>query len=97
MSWYRYEGANHLILNLHIQAGAKNTLVAGLHGDALKIKIAAPPTDGRANEVLVKFLAKHLAVPIRQVKVRRGSRSPDKIVIVERPQYDPDILLKAIN
>jgi len=47
VSWYRYDDADNLVLTLHIQTGAKNTEAAGLHGDALRIKLAAAPVEGR--------------------------------------------------
>ena len=57
MGWFRYDDATNLVLTLHIQPGAKRTEAIGLHGDALKIKLAAAPVDGKANAVLVKYLA----------------------------------------
>jgi uncharacterized protein (TIGR00251 family) len=57
--WLRKDG-DDVILNLHIQPGAKQTEVVGRHGDALKIRLAAPPVDGKANDALVAFLAKKL-------------------------------------
>ena len=57
MNWYRRENNGKLILSLYIQPGAKNTQFAGLHGDALKISLAAPPIEGKANKALIKFLA----------------------------------------
>ena len=61
MTWLqvRREG---LSLTLHIQPGARKTEVAGPHGDALKIRLAAPPVDGKANAALIEFLADRLGV-----------------------------------
>lgn len=50
-----------VVLHLHIQPGAKKTEVVGLHGDALKIRLAAPPVDGKANAALLAFLAAKLS------------------------------------
>ncbi|MCH2220656.1 MAG: DUF167 family protein, partial [Dechloromonas sp.] len=46
--WYRVTADGCVTLTLHIQPGAKKTELAGLHGDALKIRLAAPPVDGKA-------------------------------------------------
>ena len=93
MSWYRYDDANNLILNLHIQTGAKNTEVAGLHSDALKIKLAAAPIEGKANAILVRFLAKHFDVPTCQVILKQGDKSRHKVILIQKPGYGPDVLL----
>ena len=69
-------------LAVHVQPGAKRSAVAGLHGDRLKIRIAAPALDGRANEALVAFVAERLGVPKRSVSVVSGERSRDKLVAV---------------
>lgn len=55
-AWLRADG-DGVILTLHIQPGAKKTEVAGPHGDALKIRLAAPPVDGKANAALLAFIA----------------------------------------
>jgi hypothetical protein len=57
--------------------------LAGRMGDAVKIKIKAPPVDGRANEALVKFLAKTLGVPAGRVRILSGLTSRSKTVAVE--------------
>ena len=61
MSWLLADG-DGVVLRLHIQPGAKKTEIAGLHGEALKIRLAAPPVDGKANACLVEFLARQLGV-----------------------------------
>ena len=52
----------HATLTLHIQPGARKTEVVGLHGDALKIRLAAPPVDGKANAALIAFIADRLGL-----------------------------------
>ncbi len=79
--WLRPDG-DGVVLSLHIQPGAKRTEVAGLHGDALKIRLAAPPVDGKANEALIAFLAKTLGVPKARVELVAGQTSRAKRVRV---------------
>jgi uncharacterized protein (TIGR00251 family) len=71
------------LLAVHTQPGAKRSEVAGLHGEALKVRIAAPALEGRANAALEAFIAERLGVPRSQVKVVRGERSREKQVLVE--------------
>ena len=69
-------------IRLHIQPRASRTEVVGVYGDALKIRIAAPPVDGAANVELVRFLAETLAVPSRQVEVVSGQTSRIKTAVI---------------
>ncbi len=78
------------MLTLHVQPGAKRTEVAGVHGDALKIRLAAPPVDGKANAALLRFLAAAFGVPQRAVTLVRGETSRQKTVRIEAPRERPD-------
>lgn len=69
-------------LLLHVQPGAATTACAGRHGDAIKVRLAAPPVDGRANEALLDFLAERLGVPRRAVVLRQGASARRKVVEV---------------
>ena len=79
--WLKTSG-DDVVLNLHIQPGAKRTEVAGIHGDALKIRLHAPPVDGKANEALIAFLANALGVPKARVALESGQTSRSKRVRV---------------
>ncbi len=79
--WHRKEGDN-LILTLHVQPGSKKTEIAGLHGDALKIRLAAPPVEGRANSKLLAYLAEKFEVPVRSVTLKQGETSRRKVVSI---------------
>lgn len=92
MSWYKREG-DAVILVLHAQPGAKRTEVAGLHGDALKIRLAAPPIEGRANEALLRFIAEHFKVPLRNVELKQGGQSRHKRIAVSGSNVAPETLL----
>lgn len=65
---------------MHVVPRARTTDVAGRHGDALKIRLAAPPVDGAANEELVRFLAERLAVPRSAVTIAAGLTGRRKTV-----------------
>jgi uncharacterized protein len=71
-----------LVLSLHIQPGAKNTELAGEYGASLKIRLAAPPVDGKANEALIAWLAKRLQVSRSAVELVSGQASRAKRVRV---------------
>ena len=68
---------------VHVGARAKVTQVAGLYGDAIRIRLAAPPVDGAANAELVRFLAERLGVSRGMVAIIRGSTARRKTVAVE--------------
>ena len=71
-----------VLLQLSVMPNAKRTAIDGLHDGALRVRLAAPPIDGRANEALVAWLAKSLGVPKRDVEVLRGESSRRKQVAV---------------
>ena len=76
-NWLRTDG-DSLILTLHIQPGAKKTEVVGLHGEALKIRLAAPPVDGKANAALIDFIAARVGVGKTAVALVSGETSRSK-------------------
>ena len=59
-------------------------------GRVLRVRVAAPPVEGKANVALVRFLADAFGVPMRNVLIVRGETSRDKVVRVERPALRPD-------
>ena len=81
--WFRLATDGRITLTLHIQPGAKKTEFAGLHGDALKIRLAAPPVDGKANEALIKFVADTLKLPKSAVNLKSGQTSRRKVLEIQ--------------
>lgn len=77
--WLRSTNAG-VSLSLHVQPGAKRTEVVGRHGDALKLRLAAPPIEGRANECLLEYLAEILGIARRSVRLAGGESSRRKRV-----------------
>ena len=90
--WYR-RSEDAITLTLHVQPGAKRSEVAGLHGNALKVRLAAPPIEGRANDALLRFMADLFAVTLRNVELLQGSQSRTKVVRISRSPVDPVSLL----
>jgi uncharacterized protein (TIGR00251 family) len=78
-----------VVLTLHIQPGAKKTGIVGLHGEALKIRLAAPPVDGKANAALLAFLAERLNVPKARLELVSGETSRAKRVKVSVTEGNP--------
>ena len=71
-------GKHGVVLALSVVPGASRTELVGLHGDTLRVRLAAPPVDGKANEALLAWLAQSLGVPRRQVSLLRGATSRRK-------------------
>jgi uncharacterized protein (TIGR00251 family) len=92
--WLRQAGNGHVTLTLHIQPGAKKTEIAGLHGDALKLRLAAPPVDGKANAALLAFLAERLDLPKSALALKSGQTSRRKVVDVAGAP--PDIAVRLL-
>jgi len=88
--WRRVGADGSITLTIHAQPGAKRTEVAGLHGEALKIRVASPPVEGRANEELRRFLAEAFGVPQRNVTLVRGETGRRKTVRIASPTARPD-------
>lgn len=70
-------------ISVHVQPKASRSECTGIHGDALKIRVAAPPADGAANDELCRFLARQCDVPLRAVHILTGMSSRKKRVFVK--------------
>jgi uncharacterized protein len=92
--WYRRSADGVLSISVHAQPGAKRTGVAGLHGDALKIRVAAPALEDRANAALIEFVAERLGVAKRDVTIASGGKSREKRVEVRGCAVAPELLLE---
>ncbi len=93
MNWYQFN-RDGLSIHIHAQPGAKRTEVAGLHGDCVKLRLASPPVDGKANACLIEFIARRLGVKKSQVSITRGTSSRRKTVCVAGAGLDPAVLLE---
>jgi uncharacterized protein len=98
VTFYRIDPAGRrLTLVLHIQPNAARSRVAGLHGDALKLQIAAPAADNKANFALIDFLHRWFKVPKSQIVIKQGARGRRKIVEIDNPGAGVRASLDAFN
>ncbi len=67
-------------LRLRVSPGARRTEIAGRHGDGWKVRVAAPPEGGRANEAVLSLLAERLELPRRAVSIVSGHAGREKVV-----------------
>jgi len=79
--WCRQDG-DGWVLAIRVQPNASVTEIVGAYGDELKVRLAAPPVDGKANEALVTFLARALGVSKSSVSVVRGQSGRSKTIRV---------------
>lgn len=71
------------VLRVHVQPNAARTQCVGIHGDALKIRVAARPLDGAANDALIRFIAAQCAVPQSSVAIQAGAEGRRKRLCVK--------------
>lgn len=71
-----------LLLKLLVQPRASKNELAGLHGDALKLRLTTPPVEGRANQAVIAFLAKRLHLPKSALTLKSGQQSREKQVVI---------------
>ena len=90
-SWFRRDG-DDWVLSLYLQPGAKKTAPAGLHDGALKLRLAAPPVEGKANAALIGWLADWFEVPKNRVRIEQGELSRHKRVRISDSRRDPQAL-----
>ena len=76
-------GANTLRVRVRLTPRASRNAIIGIRGDALAIAVTAPPVEGAANQVLVRFLAQHLSVPRRSIRIVKGEASRSKLLEIE--------------
>ncbi|MFM7102686.1 MAG: DUF167 domain-containing protein [Verrucomicrobiota bacterium] len=83
VGWVRTAGDGAVVVSLRVQPRASRTGLAGiLDGQALRVRVAAPPVDSAANEALVRFLADALDLPRSAIQLRRGAASRRKEVAI---------------
>ena len=89
------EADDAVVIAVHAQPGAGRSEVVGRHGDALKVRVAVPPTQGRANEVIGALLAEILGVPAKAVSLSSGAKGREKRFTVA--DVDLDTAVEALE
>lgn len=74
----------NVMLRVHVQPGARRNEIVGPHGDALKVRVAAPPVDGKANAAVVELLAEILDAPVELVAGGSSRRKRLRITGLDR-------------
>lgn len=88
-------GDGYLVLRLRVQPGAKKSRVVGPHAAQLKVAVAAPPVDGKANATLLAWLAKELGLKQSDLEILSGQSGRDKRIKVTGS--DPDVVIKQLS
>ena len=92
--WYRWEG-DDLLLSLRIQPRSGRDEFVAVYGDHYKVRITAPPVDGKANAHLIRFLAKAFGVGRAEVRLIKGESSRSKGVRISAPGKLPIPVLRT--
>jgi hypothetical protein len=77
-SFFDVDSDGHVVLSVHVQPGAKRTGVVGAHGEAVKVRVTAPPEDGKANQAVAELLATTFGVRKGDVELLSGASSRQK-------------------
>ena len=89
--FYRWQ-QQYLHLFCHLQANASHNEFCGCHNQRLKIRICAPPLDGKANIQLIKFIAHHFGVSKSSVRIVSGELNKYKNLLIQQPKLLPEKL-----
>ena len=95
--FYQWGTKEQLTLFCHLQPRASNNEFAGQHGERLKVRITAPPVDGKANTQLIKFIAQQFGAAKTRVSISCGESGRHKIVQIKQPGVLPKSLGIAPN
>jgi|WetSurMetagenome_2_1015567.scaffolds.fasta_scaffold44223_2 uncharacterized protein len=74
---------NETLITLHVQPSARKNEVVGYDGSVIRLKIAAPPVEGKANREVIAFLSQRLDIKKGALTIRRGLTSRDKVIAVD--------------
>jgi len=95
-AFYEWQGED-LVLRIKTQPNASKDEFAEVLDNRLKIRITTPPVDGKANQHLIKFLARQFKVSKSQIELSTGDCAREKRFIIHAPKQLPDIIPSASN
>ncbi|MCK5340508.1 MAG: YggU family protein [Desulfobulbaceae bacterium] len=88
MPYLSQDKSGGIALTVHVQPKASRNRIIGLHGDALKISITAPPVEGKANKAIISFLAGLFHIPKSAITLKSGQQSRTKRFLLSRISPD---------
>jgi uncharacterized protein (TIGR00251 family) len=94
--WYRWNGAS-LELRVQVQPQSKNEGVVEAAGDIVRVRVNAPPVEGKANKRLLSILADAFGVAKSRVRLVHGARARRKWISIDRPERIPECLKSALR
>ena len=87
---------DHCRIAVQVSPNAKKSEIVSSDGDALRIRLQAPPVDGKANETLVQFIAKKLRIPRKYVTITHGLTNKRKLLEISAPGWTPEEIEKQL-
>jgi len=87
---------NCVMITVHAVPRAAQDAIQGLHGDALKIRLHAPPVEGKANEALISFLSRKLNIPKGNIALKSGANQRRKIISISGISL-PETIKQLLN
>jgi uncharacterized protein (TIGR00251 family) len=81
-----------LMLSVAVQPRASHNTLVGIHGQHVKVRLTAPPIEGKANQALIKQLSQWFKVPVSRISIAQGETSKRKIVHIKQPKILPDFI-----
>ena len=79
---YLKENTDGITLTVFVQPRSSKNMIAGLHDQALKVKLTSPPVDGAANKMCIQYLSKCLKVPKSSIEIVSGHKSRTKRLLL---------------
>lgn len=73
----------NILLKVYLQPKSSRNQVVGPYRDGIKVKVTAPPVEGKANEALIKFLAREFKISTSSVEILKGHNSRAKIIMIK--------------